>query len=331
MNDKRRRIGAWTIAALVLLRLAIGWHFYREGSQKLVYDKSEKRFEVAFSAGPFLAQAKGPLASWYQSFAAPAHDWPKLLAEPRRDEPQTDDTAAYQAWAQRITDDWQDLFQRVTAIAGVSDEQQGRAAGVLEARKQQLADFLATEAEAIADYRHELWRLAQERAAPEANGAMFAERLIAAKEAELAQTPLAWVNQVAEFERAYIVDLRRIIREEAAESTSLIAAHDAAFVSQPERELRVLSVTIAVLTVSVGICLLLGFFTRLAAAAGVLFLLAVIASQPPWVAGAAPTYYQTIELAGLAVLGFVGAGRWAGLDYFSYAFCNCFCRRKTKP
>ena len=54
----------------------------------------------------------------------------------------------------------------------------------------------------------------------------------------------------------------------------------------------------------------------------------VIATQPPWVAGAAPTYDQMIELAGLLVLAGTGAGRWAGLDYFGYAFCSRFCRSR---
>jgi hypothetical protein len=63
--------------------------------------------------------------------------------------------------------------------------------------------------------------------------------------------------------------------------------------------------------------------------AGALFLLAVIAAQPPWATGAEPTIYQTLELAGLLVLAGTGAGRWFGLDYFGYAFCNRFCRRSS--
>jgi hypothetical protein len=56
----------------------------------------------------------------------------------------------------------------------------------------------------------------------------------------------------------------------------------------------------------------------LAAVVGALFLLSVIAAQPPWVTGASPTYYQTVECAALLVLAGTGAGRWAGLDYFGY-------------
>ena len=52
---------------------------------------------------------------------------------------------------------------------------------------------------------------------------------------------------------------------------------------------------------------------------GALFLLSVIASQPPWLAESAPTMPQCIEFASLLVLAGTGAGRWAGLDYFTYA------------
>jgi uncharacterized membrane protein YphA (DoxX/SURF4 family) len=72
---------------------------------------------------------------------------------------------------------------------------------------------------------------------------------------------------------------------------------------------------------------LVALLTRLAAVGGALFLVAVIATQPPWMTGAAPTYYQTIELAGLIVLAATGAGRWAGLDYFGYVLCQRFCGR----
>jgi hypothetical protein len=50
-----------------------------------------------------------------------------------------------------------------------------------------------------------------------------------------------------------------------------------------------------------------------------MFLLSIIATQPPWLPTAEPTIYQTVELAGLLVLAGTGAGRWLGLDYFSWA------------
>jgi len=367
MADRRRQIGTFAVVGLVLLRLAIGWHFYREGSSKLAYDprvgQFADRFDVPFSAESFLSQAEGPLAGWFQSFAPRTHDWPNLLAVARQDAPPSDSDAAerakrqaeyerrradavrdgnpppiqfppaapYHNWARRIADDWQALLTNVKAIAGLTDEQRRQAADALVARQQQLADFLAGEAEAIADYQHELWRLKTMRAAPEADGAPFAQRRIANKAAQTGREPLVWVDQIKDFERAYVSDLRGIMTaEQLTSNATTTAAFDSALLTPQERRLRTISLTVAGLTVGVGICLLVGFFTRFAAVAGALFLTAVIAAQPPWVADAAPTYYQAVELAGLLVLAGTGAGRWAGLDFFGYALFSRCCRGGTK-
>jgi uncharacterized membrane protein YphA (DoxX/SURF4 family) len=68
----------------------------------------------------------------------------------------------------------------------------------------------------------------------------------------------------------------------------------------------------------VGGLLILGLFTRLASLAGAIFLVGIIATQPPWVAGAMSTTYQWIEVVGLFVLYACHAGRYAGLDFFRY-------------
>jgi uncharacterized membrane protein YphA (DoxX/SURF4 family) len=62
----------------------------------------------------------------------------------------------------------------------------------------------------------------------------------------------------------------------------------------------------------------LGFFTRLASIAGAIFLLGVILSQPFWLSDSIQTMPQITEFVGLLVLAGTGAGRWLGLDYFTY-------------
>jgi hypothetical protein len=49
-----------------------------------------------------------------------------------------------------------------------------------------------------------------------------------------------------------------------------------------------------------------------------IFLGSVIASQPPWVAGALTTVfnYQAVEFVALLVLASSRVGRWGGLDFF---------------
>jgi uncharacterized membrane protein YphA (DoxX/SURF4 family) len=363
MSDRRRQIGAFTIAALVLLRLSIGWHFYREGSSKLVYDPNAERFSdrfhVAFSAEPFLSEAKGPLADWFQWFAPRTHNWPQLLADARQSAPVATAEAAerakwqadydrrradaardgasppvefppnspYGAWAQRILDDWKAMLANFKANVGLSAEQQRQADAVLTVSSQQLADYLAGETTAIAEYQHGLWWLESLRSAPEADGAQFTARRIAGKEADTTREALTWVDQIKQFDRAYVKELRGLLTKEQLADEATIAA-----LNMPEENrLRTINMAVAALTVGVGICLVVGLFTRLAAMAGALFLLAVIAAQPPWVSAAATTYYQGVELAGLLVLAGTGAGRWAGLDYSGYAFCNRFCRAKKQP
>jgi len=67
---------------------------------------------------------------------------------------------------------------------------------------------------------------------------------------------------------------------------------------------------------TVGVLLILGLFTRWASLAAAGFLFSVLLTQPFWVPGSAPTYYQAIEMVACLVLFAVHAGRFGGLDYF---------------
>ena len=84
------------------------------------------------------------------------------------------------------------------------------------------------------------------------------------------------------------------------------------------------------LTIGVGLCLLVGLFTRLAAVVGALFLLSVMATQPPWVPGAETTYfyYQLVEFAAMMLLAAAAAGRVAGLDFILHGLWSKCCGTK---
>ncbi len=68
--------------------------------------------------------------------------------------------------------------------------------------------------------------------------------------------------------------------------------------------------------VAVGLCLLLGLLTPIAALATAVFLGSIFLSQFPPVTGPASSYYQLIECMACLVLAGTAAGRFAGLDYF---------------
>ena len=70
----------------------------------------------------------------------------------------------------------------------------------------------------------------------------------------------------------------------------------------------------------VGVCLVLGLFTRFASLSAALFLLSVCLTQPFWVPGTTPTYLYWIEMTACFVIFATLAGRMAGLDYIINGF-----------
>lgn len=323
--DGRRQLGGFAVLALVLMRLAIGWHFFGEGLDKIERDPAGD-YRITFSAAGFLSQAKGPLAERFQSLAPDGHDWQSLLAVPHQNRPLTAEEeqaaaehAPYQDWADRIAADWQAILDAAAAVPGLTEDQIRRAKAAFELRRQELDEYLASEAAAIAEYQHEVWRLDQWRAKPEAASVPFQQERISKKAAETSASAKKWVAQVGEIEKELSGDLREILTPEQRAVSATVSAMDDAVNSPEQARLNSVNLAATVLTIGVGICLLLGLFTRLAAVAGALFLLSVIATQPPWLPTAEPTIHQTVEMAGLLVLAGTGAGRWLGLDFFAWA------------
>jgi uncharacterized membrane protein YphA (DoxX/SURF4 family) len=351
LADRRRKLGLFAVLALVLLRLAIGWHFFREGLSKLAYDDGTRQYRIAFSAEGFLSQAKGPLADRFHSWGPTVHDSSALLTVPRQSHATTADEAAehvkwladyegrraaaetkkesapvefppfapYHDWAVRVVNDWRAILSNVTGMSVLSEDQRHRAAEFFHQRQEQLADYLADQSEAISDYQHELWRLDGWRDMPEAAAVPYLQKRITTKTAEMTAAATPWVNQVRDFEQKYIDDLRTLLTPEQKAQATTTQSFETALTSPQQATLRRLNVGVTILTITVGACLLLGLFTWLASLAGALFLLAVIATQPPWIPDAVATYNQIVEFAALLVLAGTGAGRWFGLDWITYA------------
>lgn len=353
----RPKLTALAIVALVLLRLAAGWHFWSEGTKKLARASDGSiTLNPEFSAEGFLKQSVGPLAEFFKGKLPDNHQAAKLLATPhqlpeaeaaklgawatgyeqRRAKAVADkqpplpaefpDDAPYAAWAKQVVADFRQTLDRVLKLPGLDDLQQTAAAKHVEFRERQLAEYLAGEANAIAQWRHELWRLSEWEQSDEAQELPFKEERIAEKRAETAAAGRAWMQQVAGIERGLVDDLKSLA--DAKDGETLRAAIDSAASDPKLAELRKMNLVVTTLIVAVGLCLLLGLFTRLAALGGIAFLLSVVATQPPWVAGASPVYYQVVEAAALFVLFATAAGRFAGLDFFLHALWRRCCGRK---
>lgn len=346
-----RRVPAGLVIALILLRLAAGWHFWREGTKKLAYDPTTGKTRIAFAGTEgFLRGAVGPWKEFYQKDLPTVHDWEPLLALPTKFAPLPASEAAEQAkwnadmakrmkaavdkpdpapleffphgraskWGEQVFADWQIKVDRFNALPGITDNERNAAKAALTARSMQLADYLAGADSDIADWQHELWRLQEWEGDPTGKDLPFEVARIADKRTETKAGSAAWVASVRDLDASLNSDLRESLTAEHSADSSFVDRVAGATADPKEESLRTKNVIITCVVVGVGACLLLGLFTRVAAVAGIGFLLLVMGAQPPWVEGARIEffYYQLVEVFALFVLLVAGAGRWAGLDFF---------------
>jgi uncharacterized membrane protein YphA (DoxX/SURF4 family) len=344
------------IVAIVLLRLATGWHFYREGTKKLAYNPTTGEVSLDFSAEGMLRHAVGPVGDWVRDELPNFHNWENLLATPWQSRPSTPEeekelaewqkdyaarqkaaadkdapevfeyapNLSYAKWGTQVVKDWRATVEGIVAIEQLSDEQRKAAEAALVARRTQLSDFLAGEGTAIQEWQHELWRLEQWKAAAGSQGIPFEIGRIKEKEAETTAASAGWIAQVRNIERGLHADLRQLLNAEQVDDAAVVAQYDSALADKKDIQLYRLNLAVTATIIGIGVCLMLGLFTRLASLLGILFLGSVIATQPPWVVGADTTvfYYQLVEIAALLVLLASAAGRWAGLDFFLRKCCG---------
>ena len=347
-------LGSCAILCVVLLRLAIGWHFYSEGTKKLA---------PGFSSANFLRQAKGPLAHLYWREVPGGYDWHRHVAVPLDDarELTPDEVAenkawtaaygraltaalksgdplpadfspfpphvpSYEDWANEIRRAWGQVLKQFGALPELTDEQRTAAKRVFDRRLRQLAEYLADNQTALEDYRHELGRIEKWSADDETGSLPYHDERIAKEQATANALVFGWVREVDGFGDGLRQDLLALLTPAQRDSSGQAAR---VAVSDPQSlRLERIDTIVTWWTILVGGCLLLGFLTPLAAIAGAAFLLAVMASQPPWVAGAITDYfyYQLVELTALLALAAIGAGRWGGFDMFLSPFSKSCCQ-----
>jgi len=324
MSD-RVRYPLATMLALVLLRVAIGWHFYSEGVSHAT--------QRGWSSEAFLRAAKGPLADRFQAVLPDFHRWERALHGPADDaalraiasDDATDnfikelrlrytlseaDRASVEPllrWGARFHDDlagYLDEFRRHYNLDGDQDETAGE---ILRRRQAQAIGWLGDNLKSLEDHLHEWSRLEAARGEPTADDVPFQRKRITEKLAMLKKEAASWGAQLEGIEGAYRAEMADLLEPEQAARGLPAGAH-----TKLESVDNVMRYGI----LAVGACLLLGLFTRLAALFGAAFLLSVALSQPFWVADAQPTFNQIIEMLALFTLATTPVGRWGGLDFF---------------
>jgi len=295
------RLSFFGIVALVLLRVGVGWHFYMEGTSKVRSGD--------FKSEGFLKAAEGPLASNF-------HD---LIWD----------------YKGTIRLDRDGLKKRFTEAAKQAkahfkfSEQQTKGLDKLE------DSFLDKIDEAFVDGYEDIEKY-----------------WVNAKRLEAIEDQAVWnrvaslngqMRKVAKDSRAAVEDTLKTVDgiwDQYERRLNGVATREQFAAAGPYRfkrpgeglmSARIVDRIIPIFDMTVGILLMLGLLTPLAAGAALVFLFSVVLSQMPGYAGTQPTYFQAVECLALLVLIATDAGRYAGLDFIPWAWWNRKSQRVTLP
>ncbi|MEZ6135634.1 MAG: hypothetical protein R3C53_12060 [Pirellulaceae bacterium] len=260
------RIGIFGILALVLLRVGIGWHFYMEGVAKVRGND--------FTSEGFLTAARGPLADQYQNLI-----WDK------------DGTLRLDQ--KRIEGLFQDYSDRAASHFALTAEQEKNLARLTKLYRTKLSDVYGEADEAIFKYSQSVDRLKAMKDSPMWNkvASLRGQRESIEKERMAAVQPT--ISAVDAIWRQFEGRVNNFIATTEQRQSSRYF-----YFKRPGEGLmttRVVDQIIPIFDMSVGILLMLGLLTPLAAWAAALFLISVVLSQMPGYPGTQPTYFQAVE------------------------------------
>lgn len=275
---------------LVLLRISIGWHFLYQGIWKLN--------NPHFSSEAFLRQAKGPLADYFHNMI-PDYDGRERLNK------------------ETLTERWRGFQKQVVSSAAVAEEGKKETERILKLHVKGLEDYFADYGEDIETYFSELDRFKERKAATDTSSPIFQKERLWDKQKELEKKAAGWLAEI---------DARTLAYEQEIVDSLEPAEQKRLGLMESKTELDRIDQLITYSNIAIGVCLMLGLFTRFAAFAGALFLLSIVLSQPelPFIYPHAPpsagrsflVNKEFVEMIALGALATMPVGRWGGLDFF---------------
>ena len=294
----RTQLGPLAAVVLVVLRLAIGLHFLSEGLDKLSGSRP-------FSSAGFLGNAKGPLAPLFKGLVKDSDGYRRL---------DVDATVAH----------WTTYRDRVARHFGYDEDQVTKTESLLKKNVNHWKEFFQENEDELDQYVKQVDRRDANAAKAERAGmetlqthdALITGERMKLKGQLLSQVDALWKNVESDFNSVATPDQRA-----AAGGPLPIGKLPAHGVSSD-----CVDIVIPWFDLIVGVCLILGIFTRTAAVLAGLFLASVCASQWPGYPSATPIYYQSVEMLALFALAAVGAGKVASVDALL-----CGCRRYCCP
>lgn len=278
--------------ALVLLRIAIGWHFLYAGVWK--YQNPE------FSSSGFLEQAKGPFAETFHSLIPDFLGGERLSA----------------AALEKIAPKMDSFVERFKKDHELSESQTRMADSVLAARQEQLKTWIKDHEADLDTYANELKRL-KEAKADATHDIPNRQKHIASEQSKRLTESKAWLAELEGIEKSLRADLIGLLATDQRKSSDTVEASPGVF----DRDRFIMFTNIAI-----GVCLIVGLFTRFASVCGAAFLALIVLAQPDWPGlypppppAAGRTFFvnkEFIEMLALLALAATPVGRWGGLDFF---------------
>ncbi|MCE3018458.1 MAG: DoxX family protein [Pirellula sp.] len=346
---RKARLSFIAIIALVALRFVIGFHFYMEGSAKVK--------DGNFSSAGFLAAAKGPLADKFHSLI-PDYDGlfrlPELrefMMEPKAEEKVSEEKAMVdkspdetskkkadekparkeplvnekldknKVFAYKRLFEYIDSFAgQTSALYGFTEEQKKASEMVTTEGKERLNAVVEEWGNDISKYLKGFERVTKNNVDEMRNNVTGMRKQKDSIESEwkaLARAPLADIDRI-------LWDIEKGVNALATPSQ---VGKDKSYAKlrMPDAgpiDVRLVDKYLPIFDMTVGILLMLGLLTPVAALAAGIFLASVVLTQFPGYPGSQPTYYQAIEMIACFVLAFADAGRYAGLDFLPWSFWN---------
>jgi uncharacterized membrane protein YphA (DoxX/SURF4 family) len=323
------------VSALVVLRLSLGCHFLYEGVWKIAHRNQ-------FSSESFLIQAKGPVAGFFYAMIPDIYGrrrLPVISDENGKKRIDSDPIAArWNEYRQNLADYLRPRDETDQAAAGAHQRFRTDAEKTYIEFKKSLEAYFAANLEQIEVYFASLDRFENN---PEAGqDANFQKQQRWRRMMELRSQANVWIREIEAREESYKNALYELMNDKQREKAALMPENWKIW--QWDRMDQINFAVTYGLT-AIGLCLLLGLFTRTAALGGAAFMCMVVMSQPAW-----PTIYPPdpavvghallvnkdfIEMVALLVVAATAAGRWGGLDFFIHRWFvkPGFVKKDKKP
>jgi uncharacterized membrane protein YphA (DoxX/SURF4 family) len=300
--------------AFVVLRLSLGCHFLYEGVWKI-------KNADTFTAEPFLTEAKGPAAPLFYAMIDDVDGTRRLTCDVDDEGNPKRDKGKYTVRAERTTGAWDKMTENVIAQYQLDQQQTAQAKKFLEAHKAALNEYLADHADEIAGHFQSLKRFQEEQKAP-GNDAPYYRKRVWDRQQELRREVNGWLKTIDGMGEQLKRSLWTSLSDEQKGGKFLPASWNPFEWTRG----RQISFAVTYSLTAIGLCLMLGLFTRLAALGGAAFMLFVILTQPSWpmiyppapavVGHALIVNKDFVEMVALLLVATSAAGRWGGLDFF---------------